>query len=136
VLFGRGSCAAIGTGQCGRTSQRLDERVFVNRIDQHAGLRRDEFRRPADPRRDDRSPAGHRLEHGLSEGLDQARLADDVCCRDLRRDAVVWKRTREFDPRPALELSAQRPVADERQRPFTESLKSARETEHVLSLDE
>jgi hypothetical protein len=72
----------------------------------------------------------------LAEGLDQARLADDVCCRDLRRDPVVWKRTRELDPRPAFELLAQRPVADERQRPFAEPLEGARETEHVLALDE
>ena len=109
---------------------------MVNGIDEHAGLRRDELGRPADPRRDDRSPAGHRLEHGLAERLDQAGLADDVRCRDLRRDPVVRKRARELDPRPAFQLSAQWPVADERQRPFPEPLEGARETEHVLALNE
>jgi hypothetical protein len=136
VLFGRRSCGGVRAGQGGRASQRLHEGVFVDRIDEHAGLRRDELGWPTDSRCDDRSPARHRFEHGLPEGLDQAGLADDVRCGDLRRDPVVGKRTRELDPRPALELSAERPVTDERQRPFAELFEGAREAEHVLPLDQ
>jgi hypothetical protein len=136
VFLGRCSRGAIGTRQRGSTSERVDERILVEGIDEHAGLRRDELGRAADPRRNDRSPAGHRLEHGLAEGLDQAGLADDVRCRDLGRDPVIRKRARELDPRPVFELSAQWPVADERQRPFAEPLEGARETKHVLALDE
>jgi hypothetical protein len=136
VFLGRRTRGRIGARQRGRTSKRLHEGILVKGIDQHACLRRDELGRPADPRRDDRSPARHRLEDGLAEGLDQAGLADDVRCGDLRRDPVIRKRARELDPRPALELPTQRPVADERQRPFAELLEGTRETEHVLALDE
>jgi len=109
---------------------------LVKGIDEHSRLRRDELGRPADPRRDHRSPTGHRLEHGLAEGLDQAGLADDVRCRDLRRDPVIRKGARELDPPPAFERPTQQPVADERQRPFAEPFECARKTEHVLALDE
>ena len=136
VLFGRRSCGGIRAGQRGCSSQRLDQRVLVDRIDEHAGLGRDELGRPADPRCDDRSPTRHRFEHGLPEGLDQAGLADDVRGRDLRRDTVVGKRARELDPRPPFELFTERPVADERQRPFAELFEGAREAEHVLPFDQ
>jgi len=59
-----------------------------------------------------------------------------VRCRDLRGDPVVRKRACELDARPALELPAERPVADERQGPFTEPFESARKPEHVLPLDQ
>jgi len=63
--------------------------LLVRRIDEHTGFRRDEFGRSADSRRDDGPTARHRLEHGLPERLDQARLADDVCSRDSTRHLVV-----------------------------------------------
>jgi hypothetical protein len=136
VLFGRRSCGRIRAGQRGRASQRLHECVLIDWIDEDPGLWRDELGRPADPRCDDGSPTRHRFEHGLPEGLDQAGLADDMRCGDLRGDPVVGKRTREVDPRPPFELSAERPVADERQRPFAELFESAREAEHVLPFDQ
>jgi len=136
VLFGRRSCGRIRTGQRGRSSQRLDQSVVVDRIDEHAGFRRDELGRPADPRCDDRSPARHRFEHGLPEGLDQAGLADDVRGGDLLRDEVVRKGARELDPRSPFELFAERPVADERQRPFPELFEGVREAEHILPFDQ
>jgi hypothetical protein len=54
------------------------ELVEVEWIDQHAGVGRDEFGWAADARRHDGAPAGERLEDGLAERLDKARLADDA----------------------------------------------------------
>jgi hypothetical protein len=136
VLFGRRSCGEVRARQRGCGTQRLDQIVFVDRIDEHAGLRRDELGRPTDPRCDDRSPTRHRFEHSLPEGLDQAGLADDVRVGDLRRDTVIGKRTCELDPRPPFELLTERSVADERQRPFAELFEGVREAEHVLPFDQ
>jgi len=136
VLCRRRASRWIRTGQRGRRAQRLDQRILVDRIDEHAGLGSDELRRSADSRCDHRAPAGHRLERGLAEGLDQAGLADDVRRGDLRGNAVVRKATSEHDARPALELCAKRTVADERQGPLAKSFEGAGEAEHILPLDQ
>jgi hypothetical protein len=136
MLFGGCTSGRIRAWQGRRRAQRRDERILVDRIDEHSRLGRDELGRAADPRRHHRAPARHRLERGLAEGLDQARLADDARRGDLRRHLVGWERTGELDARAAFELCAERTVADERELPFAESLEGARETEHVLPLDE
>ena len=104
------------------------------RVDEHAGRRRDELRRPADLRRDDRAAGGKALEDRLAEGLDEARRAEHACSRDPGRDLVVRDGARDRDPLPALELRAERAVADERQRPLAEPLERAREADDVLAL--
>ena len=106
-----------GTGSAAACTSPCAEAVDVERIDEHAGLRRDELRRAADPRRDDRAPAGHRLEQRLAERLDEARLREDVGSRRAARDLVV-RDAPEERARPARPSScgAQRPVADERER--------------------
>src|SRR5205823_4439435 len=69
-----------------------------------------------------------------AERLDQARLADDVRRCDSRRDLVVRDPARDDDAGTALELCAQRAVADEGERPgaAAESRERVGKAEHVL----
>ena len=90
-------CRAGGRVRNGKRrclAQRLDERVLVRGIDEHAGSRRDELRRPADAGRDDGPSRGERLERRLAEGLDEARLAEDVRRGEVAGDGVVRRRSR------------------------------------------
>jgi hypothetical protein len=74
--------------------------LLVERVDEDAGLGRDELRRAADPRRDDRAAARHRLEQRLAERLDQARPADDVARRRASAGLVVRDAADELDAGP------------------------------------
>jgi hypothetical protein len=104
VLLGGGSRSRVRARERGRCPKRLDKSILVRRVDEHARVRRHELRRAADPRRDHRAADRHRLEHGLAERLDQARLHDDVSGRDLGGDTVIRKSPDELDPGAALEL--------------------------------
>ncbi len=87
-----------------RRPQRLDERVLVLRVDEHAGARRHELRRPADGSGDDAAGRGERLERRLAEGLDEARLAEDIGGREVAGDRVVRDIAGDRDAGTALEL--------------------------------
>ena len=78
VLRRGGARGLVRRRQRRRRLERARELVRVERVDEHAGLRRDELGRAADPRRDDGASARHRLEDRLAERLDQRRPADDV----------------------------------------------------------
>jgi hypothetical protein len=53
VLRRRCTSDRVRTGQPSRRAQRVDERILVDRIEEHAGIGRDELRRSADSRPDD-----------------------------------------------------------------------------------
>ncbi|HEY3207274.1 MAG TPA: hypothetical protein VGJ58_10025, partial [Gaiellaceae bacterium] len=109
----------LGGRACGRIRARprrgrregVCDLGLVVRVDEHSGLGCDELRRPAHARGDDRTAAGHRLEQRLPEGLDEARLADDMALGDQRRDAVVRHRSQQADTVTAFELATERPVS-------------------------
>ena len=97
---------------------------------------RDELRRTADARGDDRPSARHRLEQRLAERFDEARLADNVALGDQIRDPIVVDAAEQSHPCPALEPAAERPVARERERARAEPAERAREPDDVLALDQ
>src|SRR5438105_9340299 len=134
VPFGGGAGGRVGARQRGRTLERLGQRVHVQRVDEKTRVRRDELRRTTDPGCDNRSPAGHRLEDRLAEGLDEARLAQDARARDPRGNLAVRDRRNDLDAGPALEARPQRAFSDERQRPGVETAEGIRETDDVLTL--
>src|SRR5688500_11490927 len=90
----------------------------------------------ADGRPDNGPRARERFERRLAERLDEGRLAEDVRCGDVSRDAVVRDGADELDAGPAFQLPAKRSDADERQGPLAEALERAREADDVLSLGE
>ena len=87
--LGRRARGRVRDGQQRGCAERLDERVFVLRVDEHAGFPRNELGRAAHTRRDDAPRAGERLERGLAERLDEARLAEDVGGREVLGHGVV-----------------------------------------------
>ena len=136
MRLGRRAGRRVGTRKRSGGVERADERVLVSRVDEHACVGRDEFRRPADARRDDAAPARHRFEQRLAEGLDEARLADHVCRSDLLRNAVVGHAADELHAFAPPELRTQRAVADEGQRPLSEAREGVGEAEDVLAPDQ
>src|SRR5207244_6571310 len=75
-----------------------------------------------------------RLEQSLAQGLDQARLADDVRVRDQLGDTVVGGTAEQADAGAVFEARPERTVSCEHERPFAEALEGAREAEDVLAL--
>src|SRR5215207_9647311 len=136
VRLGGRSRRRIGRWELRRRSQARLDRALVLRIDEDAGAVRDELGRAADVRRENRPLARERLEQCLAEGLDEARLADDVARRDPARDLLVWDAPYHADAVAALERVAQRPVAHEREPALAETLKRPREPHDVLALVE
>ena len=134
MRLGRRAGCRAGVGQRGGGAQGGDEPVLVERVDEHARLRRHELGRAADPRRDDRPPAGQRLEHRLAERLDEARLADDVAGGEQPGDLAVRDGAEQADARPALERAPQRAVADEGERALAEPREGVGEPDDVLAL--
>ena len=124
-------------GQRGRGPQRLDERVLVERIDEHACLgaartraaRRRSSRRPAGRMREPRAPTGR-----------TARRATAGRRRPRRRRSRGSGRARpgrsSSTPGRPSSSRPQRPDADERQRSLAEPLERAREPHDVLPLRE
>ena len=104
MRLGRLPSRRVRARQLGCRLQRCGERRLVGGIDEHAGPGRHELGRTADPCRDHRPAARHRLEQCLAERLDQAGLADDVRRRDLLRNAVVGHAPHEHDARTPFEL--------------------------------
>src|SRR5437764_3038355 len=109
VPFGRLPGRRVRAGQLGGGGERRGDRVHVEGVDEHAGLRRDELGRPADAGSDDRAAAGHALQERLAEGLDQARLADDAGGGDPGGHVIVFDAAKDLDLAAPLELQAQRP---------------------------
>src|SRR5438093_7691618 len=100
VMLGCGGARrGVRAGQGGGPPHRLCQSGFVERVDQHARLGRDELGRPADPRGDDRAPTGHGLEQRLAEGLDRGRLAEYGRLGDELRDLLMWDAARDLDVR-------------------------------------
>jgi hypothetical protein len=99
---------------CRRIEPRA-HRIVVGRVDEDAGSGRHELRRPADARRDDGSSRCEALEGRETERLDEARLADDIGCGDPCSHPPMIDGAGEPDPRPALERTPQRTVAEERE---------------------
>ena len=81
VLAPRPRARRVRAGHRGRRTQGVGHPLYVERVDEHAGLGRHELRRAAGAGGDHRAAAGHRLEHRLAERLDQARLADHMGAR-------------------------------------------------------
>ena len=81
VLGGRLARGDVRARQRRGLLERAREGVDVERVDEHAGLGRDELGRASDPGRDDRAPAGHRLEQRLAERLHEARLREHAALR-------------------------------------------------------
>src|SRR5207344_3566034 len=88
------------------------------------------------PRCDHGAAAREPLERSLAEGLDEARLAEDVRGLEVAGDGVVGHVAGDRDARPPLQGWAQRPVADERQRSLVEAPEGIREPDDVLPLDQ
>ena len=81
-------------------------------------------------------PGGHRLEQGLAERLDERRLAEDGRLGEVARHLLVRDAARDLDVRPALELRAERAVADEDEAPTVERAERVGEPDDVLALDQ
>ena len=103
--------ARLGRGSCAAASSPAAHRIVVGRVDEDAGSRRHELRRPADARRDDRSSRREALERGEPERLDEARLADDVGGGDPGGDPRMIDVAGELDASAAPRA---RPAADRR----------------------
>jgi hypothetical protein len=135
VQLGCGAGLRARTGKLGGRRERLCERVDVERVDEDPCLGRDELRRAADPRSDDRPAARHRLEERLAERLDEARLADDPGLRDASRHLVVRDAGDELDSRPAFEPPRSGPSPTKVSVPAGSRLKaSARRTTFLRSV--
>jgi len=72
----------------------------------------------ADTGADDRATGRHRFEGGLTEWLDQARLAHDMRGGDQPRDSIVGDDACQLDTRNAFKLRTERAPACKRQCPF------------------
>ena len=105
------ACGRVRCREGGRPLERQRELCLVERVDEDPGLLRDEFRRSAETGRDDRAAAGHRLEDGLAERLEQARRADDVGRCEVTGDLGVRDAAREPDARPSFQPRPQRALA-------------------------
>ena len=136
VRLGGRAGGKVGARERRSGLEREHEPVLVLGVDQNPRLGRDELRRAADPRRDDRTRGRHRLERREAERLDEARLADDVRRGDPERHLVVAHPTGEPDPGSPLERRAKRAVADEGERPVATPLERPGEAEDVLPLRE
>jgi len=118
--------------RCGRL-ERTRKLAHVERIDQHAAVRRDELGRAADPGGDDALATGERLEERLPERLDQRGAADDVGGAHPPGHVLVRHAPDDTNAGSALELGPQRPVADERQRPASEERERIGQPDDVLA---
>jgi hypothetical protein len=106
VLLGGGARCRVRTRKLSGLPQGRRDRVLVEGVDEDSSLRRHELRRAADPRPDDGATAGHPFEQGLAEGLDQARLTDDVGLGDQPGDSLVPDGTEHANFLASLELGA------------------------------
>ena len=138
MALGRGARRRVGARQLGCRGQPSRDVPDVERVDEQARTLGHELRRAAHPRRDDGAPAGHGLEHGLAEGLDEARLADDPRRRHVLAYLVIRHRADEPDTTPALERRPQWPIADDRERCIgvLEPAESLCEPHDVLAFDQ
>ena len=136
MQVGRLAGGRVGNRQRRGIPQRGGEGVHVERVDEHAGAWRDELGRAADRRPDDGATAGERLERGLAERLDEARLAEHVRRGEVERHRVVREVAGDGDPGPSFELRPQRAIADEGQRPLAEPVEGLGEPDDVLPFDQ
>ena len=81
-------------------------------------------------------PEAIAFQQRLAERLDEGRLAEDGRLGDVARHLVVRDSARDLDVRPALELRAERAVADENEAPAVERRERIREPHDVLPLDQ
>jgi hypothetical protein len=89
VLGRCGARSVVRHGERGGDLERARQPVRVERVDENAAAVRDELRRPADARRDDRLATGEPFEERLPERLDERRATHDVGCAEPGRDVVV-----------------------------------------------
>ena len=127
--------ASFGHGSAAARRKPVLDLVLARRVDEDAGLRRDELRRSADAR--SRRPTGRppspRAAPGRTARRGSARRRRGR--HAIRPGISSWRdAARDRDPGPALELGAKRAVADERQRPLAQPLERAGEPERVLPL--
>ena len=134
VLRRRGAGGLVRGRERGCGLERARELGHVERVDEDAGLGRDELGRAADPRRDDGAAAGHRLEDRLAERLDQRRRADDVGGGEPAGHLVVRDAADDAHAAPPSSARAQRAVADEREGAAAEPRERVGEPHDVLAL--
>ncbi len=110
-----GACGGVRGSEGGGCDEGILERVLVARSDDQASVGGDELGRTAFSGHDDGALHREGLERGLAERLTERRLAEDIGGRDPPGNCTVGDTADDADPRPAVKLVAEGPVADEGQ---------------------
>ncbi len=133
VRGGRRAGRRIRARQGRGATKRVDERLAVGGIDEHARFTRHEFRRAAHRGPDDGALARHRLEQRLTERLDEARLTEHIAGGQPLRHPVVGHPAHDSHPLAPLELWTETPVTHEGEAALGEALERVREAQDVLA---